>query len=400
MHKPIPKHLTLLVMTWKRIGGLEAAVHDIGDAFVTLGWRVRVVAVFDPRDSRQERDFTVTSLMPHGQLICSLWCRGLWKVVAAYQVLRDLYNNKGLLVVGHAHLLPVLDWMPRLAGVQWLAWIYGREMWGSQARRWVPRLNKLDYVVSISSFTASEIMRHGYRRALSLIPCCVDPNLFCPTPTPARIRRREILICGRMSALKRERYKGHEVLFRSVPLAEKLMGHKLSVRVVGSGDDVERLRQLAYQLKIDVRFAGRLPERDLVEAYQHCGVFCMPSRVDRHEEGFWTGEGFGIVYIEAAACGRPVIASSDGGAPETIIPGQTGLLVDPRSPEDVARAIADIIGDDRRADEMGHQGRILVQNKYSREIFKQRIQRLAASLAASSTVRCQNEKSYCNRRLD
>lgn len=102
----------------------------------------------------------------------------------------------------------------------------------------------------------------------------------------------------------------------------------------------------------------------------------MPSRVDRPERGYWSGEGFGLVYVEAAACGRPVIASTEGGAPETIVSGQTGLLVNPRSPEAVAHAIASVLADPARADEMGRQGRVLAETSFSRERFRSHLQEL------------------------
>jgi len=85
------------------------------------------------------------------------------------------------------------------------------------------------------------------------------------------------------------------------------------------------------------------------------------------------------VYVEAAACGRPVIASTEGGAPETMFAGKTGLLVDPRSPANVAEAIAGILSDNQRADEMGRQGRLLAEKRFSRDQFRLRIQELIAA---------------------
>lgn len=176
----------------------------------------------------------------------------------------------------------------------------------------------------------------------------------------------------------REQYKGHDVLFKSLPIAEKLLNRNLTLRVVGTGDDLDRLQTKVRQLELNnkVVFTGRLSATELVEAYQHCGVFCMPSSVEQRVQGYWAGEGFGIVYIEAAACGRPIIASIDGGAPETILPGETGLLVDPRSPEAVARAIVHILKDPVRADEMGKRGRQMVMQKFSHEVFSRNIKEL------------------------
>jgi glycosyltransferase involved in cell wall biosynthesis len=349
---------------------------EIAGAFQAHGWRVQVISVFDAKEFERTEGIQVAALCPRGHLQRALWSRFLWKFVAAWYLRRALAEG-GLLLCAHAHLLPALDYAPQRPNVCLWGWVYGLDVWGEQARRWVPLLNRLDRVVSISAFTAAEVVSAGLTQPVNVVPCCVDTEVFIPTPMPKLIRRNEILICGRMAVS--EKYKGHQVLFQSLPMAERLLGRALSIRVVGTGDDHSRLQQQAQTLGIGARvhFVGRVSMQDLVEAYQHCGVFCMPSRVDRPDRGHWTGEGFGIVYVEAAACGRPVIASAEGGAPETILPGQTGLLVDPRSPERVAKAIADVLSDSGRADEMGRQGRLLAVSRFSREHFFRRLQELA-----------------------
>ena len=376
MNAKRPKSVVVLVLTWQRTGGLEGVTMDIAGAFQALGWRVQVVSVFDAKEFQPTEGIKVTALCPRGRIQRALWSRFLWKFLAAWHVRRALAEG-GLLLCAHAHLLPALNYVPSRLNVCRWGWVYGIDVWGEQARRWAPSLNQLDRVVSISDFTAREVVRAGVKKSPSVVPCCVDTEVFTPTTTPELIRRSEILICGRMAVS--ERYKGHDVLFQSLTLAERLLGRALSMRVVGTGDDQSRLQQLAQTLGIGARvhFAGRVSLKDLVEAYQHCGVFCMPSRLDRPDRGYWTGEGFGIVYVEAAACGRPVLASAEGGAPETILPGQTGLLVDPRSPESVARAIADLLSDSSRAAEMGQRGRLLVETRFSRKELLRHLQVLS-----------------------
>ena len=230
-----------------------------------------------------------------------------------------------ILIFGHTHLLPLLDVLPSLSKVHKYIWVYGIDAWGDEAHRWAARINRLDRLVSISSFTTDQLIHAGVTKPIDILPPFVNTLQFTPTSTPERIRRSEILICGRITGW--ERYKGHDLLLECLPIAERMAGGSLTLRIVGTGDDLDRLRAKARQLGLEkkVIFTGRLSFPELLEAYQHCGVFCMPSRVDRHKKPYWTGEGFGIVYIEAAACGRPVIASTDGGAPETIIPGEFWL---------------------------------------------------------------------------
>lgn len=369
--------VVLLVMGWKRTGGLEAVTMDIAWAFQSLGWRVKVIAVFDTVDAAASPGVEVVGLCPRGRLQQSVWRRFLWTHVVAMHVRRALADG-GILLCAHAHLLPALERVAKRPDVRRWAWVYGLDVWGGEALRWAPFLNRLDRVVSISAFTAGEIVRAGFTKPLSIVPCCVDVGMYTPTTTMDRIRRNEILICGRMAA--NERYKGHEVLFQALPVAERILGRALTIHVVGAGDDQARLREFAVQQGVAdrVTFAGRVSAEALVEAYRHCGVFCMPSRVERPGQGYWSGEGFGIVYIEAASCGRPVIASADGGAPETIIPEETGLMVDPRSPDAVGQAIAEVLADAVRADEMGRRGRVLVETRFSRERFRANLQELVA----------------------
>jgi|GEM_PF-1719647 len=377
------KVLVMPVLSWQNSGGLEAVSMDVALSFASLGWRVNVFPAFDPAPSENVQGVKVVGLCPGNRLLRASWYRYLWKPVMAWQVRKALAGG-GMLLFGHTQLLPLLDCLGRLSGVRCLIWTHGLEVWGDESRRWAPYLNRLNQVVSVSAFTKDQIACAGVQTPIVVIPNSVDVYLFTPTTTPERIRRNEILICGRMAS--KERYKGHEVLFQSLPLAEQLLGRELSIRVIGEGDDLPRLQDVARRLNIFNRvfFVGRVSTPDLIESYRHCSVFCMPSRVDRLDRGYWTGEGFGVVYIEAAACGRPVIASTEGGAPETITPGKTGLLVDPRSPGSVARVIAKVLADPVRADEMGRQGRLLAKRRFSREQYVHNINNLILSGAHKS----------------
>jgi glycosyltransferase involved in cell wall biosynthesis len=119
--------------------------------------------------------------------------------------------------------------------------------------------------------------------------------------------------------------------------------------VVGEGpcrNAWERLRD-SLDLKDRVTLLGTIPRRDLVDRYRRAAIFCLPSRQ----------EGFGIVFLEAMACGKPIIAARAAAVPETVADGETGLLVDPDDSQALARAMARLLADADLRRAMGEAGR-------------------------------------------
>ncbi|MEK7204683.1 MAG: glycosyltransferase family 4 protein, partial [candidate division NC10 bacterium] len=108
----------------------------------------------------------------------------------------------------------------------------------------------------------------------------------------------------------------------------------------------ERLRD-SLALQDRVTFLGTLSRRQLVERYRRAAIFCLPSRQ----------EGFGIVFLEAMACGKPIVAARAGAVPETVADGECGLLLDPEDPEALARALTSLLRDPDLRQGMGEAGR-------------------------------------------
>ncbi|WP_420126723.1 glycosyltransferase family 4 protein [Longimicrobium sp.] len=361
----------LAVFQWNRAGGLEAVTWEVARSLRAMGAAVDVWSV------RQDGEVEVGGIAarglapPRGRLARSLDGRVLWRRRLAAEVRRQA-GRFDLIIAGHPWLLPSI-----LAGVEgraprprcW-AWAYGVDVWGQPGQRLAPHLARADRVIAISRFTRDQVAPFVAPERLALVPPSVDVGLYTPGPAPAGA---DLLIVGRL--VPGEGYKGHEILFRALhPLGERL-GRPATLRVVGDGAARGELEARAAALGVAdrVEFAGRLPEAQLVEAYRGCGVFAMPSRVERRPRGLWTGEGFGIVYVEAQACGRPVIVSRDGGAPDAVRPGETGLLVDPRDPLAVAAAAAELLSDPGRAGAMGRAGRAWVEANFSLDRFREHL---------------------------
>lgn len=157
--------------------------------------------------------------------------------------------------------------------------------------------------------------------------------------------------------------KGQDVLIRGLASVRRRVPGA-TLLVVGNGPDRRRLEALATEVAVpgSVVFAGQVSEDDLPRYYRLGDVFAMPCR-DR-VAGFEV-EGWGNVFIEAAACGRPVVVGDSGGAREALVDGETGILVDGTRVEEVAAAVADLLADPARADEMGRAGRVRVERHYT-----------------------------------
>lgn len=137
----------------------------------------------------------------------------------------------------------------------------------------------------------------------------------------------------------------------------------------------ERLRD-SLALQDRVTFLGTIPRRQLLERYRQAAVFCLPSRQ----------EGFGIVFLEAMACGKPIVAARAAAVPETVADGETGFLVDPDDPEALARALAVLLRDADLRQGMGEEGRRRVEGYHADRVaglFLDTVQAALRSLPGS-----------------
>jgi phosphatidylinositol alpha-1,6-mannosyltransferase len=148
---------------------------------------------------------------------------------------------------------------------------------------------------------------------------------------------------------------------RLIAAAERVRdrGKDVELLIVGAGRNEQRLRKLAAESGVAVRFEVGVPWHELPDLYRSMDLFCMPCR---SRWGGLEAEGLGLVFLEAAAAGLPVLAGSSGGSPETVVPGSTGFVVD--SVDDIVEGIELLLEDRRRAREMGATGRARVLSEY------------------------------------
>lgn len=224
-----------------------------------------------------------------------------------------------------------------------------------------------DVVTVVSHYTRRRIAAAlGPGAVLEYVPPGVDAAAFRPDPgARAELRRRyglgaaPVVTCvGRLVPRK-----GQDVLLRALPRIRALApGARLLI--VGDGPDRARLRRLATACGVGeaVVFTGDVPAAELAAHHAVGDVFAMPCRT---RGGGLDVEGLGIVFLEAAASGLPVVAGDSGGAPETVREGRTGHVVSGRDIDAVASTVGGLLADLDRAATTGAAGRVWMQEAWT-----------------------------------
>ncbi len=361
-------NILLVVNHWAPTGGIERMCTETVSAFAGAGADVTIWAVHDC-EPRTINNRTAIPLAPKGKPFRFLYFNRLWARQLEMRIRREALRFD-LIVVGHIYLLqPTIFGLDSAARPPVWVWAYGLEVWGEFGRSNLMMAAHAQKVLSISRFTSDQISYAVPPDRISLIPPAVDLDLFKPADNLESIDRDSLLIVGRLS--KQEQYKGHDALIRLLPKMSRSLSRPIHLRIVGDGDDRPRLERLAKDVAVEeqVHFLGSVSLDDLVREYQRCAVFALPSILTRHPTGPWTGEGFGIVYLEAQACGRPIVASIHGGAPETLKNGETGHAVDPLQDDEILAAVSDILSDPVKGARMGREARAFMETAFSSQRF-------------------------------
>jgi phosphatidylinositol alpha-1,6-mannosyltransferase len=237
----------------------------------------------------------------------------------------------------------------------------------SRELKWLTRrvLRGATAVIANSGFTRDLLLKEWAvpPEKVRLLHPGVDCDYFRPAPPDADVRKRfgwdgrqVILTVGRL-----QRRKGQDVLIEAVAGLRDRFPNVLYA-IIGAGEERTRLTEMVARLGAGghVQFLGELKDADLLRCYQQCDLFALPNRAVGKDV-----EGFGMVLLEAQACGRPVLAGASGGTAETMNPGETGVLVACDRPDEPAAALAELLADAERLDRMGRAGREWVEGKFN-----------------------------------
>ena len=284
---------------------------------------------------------------------------------------------------GAAAPLGLLSASMKKAGVKrTVALTHGHEVWWAKVfpfnllmRRIGSTVDSLTYLGEFTRKAISAALSKEAAHAMVKIAPGIDVDHF--KPVEAGSLRAELGLTNKkviVSVGRLVHRKGQDHLIESMPAILKVHpdAHLL---LVGKGPYLEYLAKLVAKngLQDSVSFIGRIQYAEL-PAYICCGdIFAMPSR--SRLMGLEV-EGLGIVYLEASACGLPVIAGKSGGAPDAVIDGTTGLVVDGTNNDEIAQAAIALLSDPSKAQQMGAAGRQWIIDEWRWEIWAQKFESL------------------------
>ncbi|HWC00682.1 MAG TPA: glycosyltransferase family 4 protein [Bryobacteraceae bacterium] len=277
-----------------------------------------------------------------------------------------------VLHIGDLYPQGLIGWMlKRLTGFPYIAYCHGEEITQMDRRRLEPIMRNCIYrdadgVIACSSFARENLIRIGVpKERITKINPGVDYLRFTPGP-PSRELVQRFGLEGKRVLLTVARLvprKGHAAVIEA--LAK--IGHAASdIRylVVGTGPELERLRGMVREKRLEqvVTFVGYVPDADLPDYYRAGDIMVMPNF---EEPGSGDIEGFGMVFLEANAAGKPAIAGHSGGTAEAVLDGVTGYLVDPHNVDHLAARLHSLLADDKLRSALGQTALARVREEFS-----------------------------------
>ena len=346
-----------------RVGGIQSFVHSLAsqlppDELVVYAPKWKAAAEFDAAQAFEVVRHPTSLMLPTPDVLRraraiarSNQCEAVWFGAAA---------PLGLLA-------PALRRDPGIRRV--VASTHGHEVgWAKLpiAKQLLARIGAdCDTVTYLGEYTLTRLRKAcGPDTHFEHLPSGVDSRLFSPAADGAMVRRRHglmnrpVIVCvSRLVARK-----GQDVLLRAMPKIQRAVPG-VALLIVGGGPHREQLERLTREagLERDVIFTGSVPFAELPAHYAAGDVFAMPCR--SRLRGLEV-EGLGIVYLEANACGLPVVAGDSGGAPDAVLEGETGYVVDGHSVDEVADRTIGLLRDDELRRAMGAAGRAWVTREW------------------------------------
>jgi glycosyltransferase involved in cell wall biosynthesis len=247
-----------------------------------------------------------------------------------------------LIITTHVNFAIVAYWLKRLTKTPYWVVAHGIEVWNLQQPQLQLALSQADRILVVSHYTRDRLLKEQKLDPdqVLLLPNTFNSDQFHIADKPNYLLSRYgltvdqpiILTVARLD--RTEIYKGYDQVIKAMPLIQQQIPNAHYV-LVGKGDDRPRLEQLITQLGLQdcVTLTGFVSDAELCDHYNLCNVFVMPSQK----------EGFGIVYLEAMACGKPAVGGNQDGALDALGQGELGVLVNSEDEVAIAQTLSQIL---------------------------------------------------------
>ncbi len=257
-------------------------------------------------------------------------------------ITQGLLQKPNLIISAHINFTVAAYWLKCMTGIPYWTVGHGIDAWNIQNRALQNALHHADLILTGGNYTRERLIKEQKLNPdkVSILPNTFDADRFKIAPKPEKLLQKyslkpdqpTILTVARLS--ESEQYKGYDKILSALPKIRQQIPNVHYI-LVGKGNDKPRIEKLIsqYQIQNSVTLTGYIPEEELSEHYNLCDVFAMPSKA----------EGFGIVYLEALASGKPVLAGNKDGAVDPLCQGELGALIDPDDSEAIAQTLIQIL---------------------------------------------------------
>lgn len=263
-----------------------------------------------------------------------------FKIVFIFDILIKFFLFRpNIIVCSHINFSPIGYFFKKVFKKEYLITTYGIEAWEIKNSLKIKSFKEAKTIIAISNCTKEKLISQisDIWGKIFILPNAVNGEKFYPYEKPQNLlskyglskNDRIIITVARLSAS--EKYKGYDKVITSLPYVIREIPEAKYI-LIGDGNDIERIENLIKELKLENRviLTGRV--ENLLDYYNLSDVFVMPSK----------GEGFGSVFLEALACGKPVIAGNQDGSRDAVLDGELGILVNPDDAKEIAIAIIKI----------------------------------------------------------
>lgn len=372
-HAPV---LFLFLEIFSQEGGIQSYVKDIFHGYEHIEaeqkGQLPQADVFLLRDRpNRQNPFTSSHLTFHYFQSAFPTLGRLRFAIALFLYL--LWQRPRQVFCGHVLLAPLVKRICTWFNVPYTVLTYGKEVWHELSPPYQEALQKAHSIWTISRYTGDRLCQSNQISTdkLQFLPCAIDDAYFTPGPKQSALIKRYSMVPDAKVIVTVARlwsgdiYKGVDITIRALPTIRKAIP-SVQYLVIGRGDDQPRLAQLTKDLGVEdqVIFAGFVPTDELRDHYRLADAYVMPSQ-----------EGFGIVYLEAMACGIPVVSGDADGSADPLQDGRVGWQVPHRDPQAVATACIELLqGHDQRCN--GEWLRQEAIKTFGQSTFLQRLQSL------------------------